>query len=175
MKKIYIPGQCYFITTNTARREWVYGSSRNIVYIPHDKRCQILINVLNYTREKLKYLLHSYVIMPDHMHLILSTGDKSPDTRFEENVPANISRIMHAIKGRSARLTNQQLKKTGSIWQEDFYEHCIRNRKDYEEKLNYIHYNPVRAGFVDEPGDFQYSSFRNYFIGGYPVINIDLQ
>jgi REP element-mobilizing transposase RayT len=126
--------------------------------------------------------------MPDHLHLILTTaGDKSPATRGLDNSGSqqrvggdsspppegNISQIMHAIKGRSARLINKKLGESGQFWQKDFYEHGIRNEKDFEEKLNYIHLNLVRANLAKDPADFKYSSYRNYYLGGDSIIKID--
>ncbi|MFH1235360.1 MAG: transposase [Parcubacteria group bacterium] len=131
--------------------------------------------------------------MPDHVHLLLMAGDKSPATRLGgHEVPsetlvaaqsrvggdlspptANVSQIMHAIKGRSARQINKILGTSGQLWQHDFYEHSIRNEADFEEKLNYIHANPIRARFVNDPVNFKYSSYRNYFMNDQSVIAID--
>ncbi len=79
MKKVYLPNQCYFITSNVANRMWVFGKLQGKVYIPNNNLCRILIDVMKFTRDKFKFLIHGYVIMPDHFHIIVSTtGDKSP-------------------------------------------------------------------------------------------------
>ena len=188
LKKIYLPNQCYFVTTNIADRKWVFGELKNGLYAPNDKLCQIIVEVLNFTRDKFNFLLHGFVIMPDHLHLILTiAGDKSPATRGTESnrskrvggdsfppITGDISQIMHAIKGRSARLINKELGKLGRFWQEDFYEHGIRNDQDFEEKLNYIHWNPVKVNLAKEPSDFKYSSYRNYFLNDQSIIEIDI-
>lgn len=201
LKKIYLPEQSYFITTNVLNKEWIFGKLKNGLYLPQDELCQTLINVLDSLRKIMGFLLHGYVIMPHHLHLILTTAeDESSATRSEGNtdftqqgstirfndhsVPncvgedlsspsTNISQIMKLVKGRSARILNNLLVRSGQLWQHSFYEHCIRNEKDFMEKLNYIHFNPIKANLVQDPLTFQYSSYRNYYSNDDSIIKID--
>lgn len=71
---------------------------------------------------------------------------------------------MKVIKGKSARQMNKILGRAGQLWPHSFYEHCIRSDKDFREKLNYFHSNPLRANLVKNPADYKYSSFRNYYL-----------
>ena len=107
--------------------------------------------------------LDVYMIMPDHFHGIITVGDKG-----------NISEIMRDFKSYASYEINNVIGSKGKFWQEDFYEHCIRNEKDFEEKLNYIHWNPVRANLVKEPCDYYYSSCNNYFLDDHSIVKIDL-
>ena len=59
------------------------------------------------------------------------------------------------------------------VWQDSFWEQFIYSDKFMRQKLNYIHMNPVRAGFVDEPGKYPYSSYRNYEFDDNMLIEID--
>jgi REP element-mobilizing transposase RayT len=162
-KKIYLPNQCYFVTTNVSNRSWYFGILKNNVYIPNDELCQIIINDLNFYRNKFNFSLHGYVVMPDHLHVILTVSDRG-----------NISEVMRDFKSHGSFEINKILKRKGNFWQEDFYEHCIRNEQDFEEKMNYIHLNPVRANFVNDPADYRYSSYRNYYFNDHSLIRINV-
>ena len=92
------------------------------------------------------YHLHAWVIMPNHVHLLIA-----PKTQ--------LSKLMHKLKGSTARQANQILGRTGvSFWQEESYDHLVRNSTEFERIENYIHQNPVRAGLVNKPEDFRWSS-----------------
>ncbi|MFA6391497.1 MAG: transposase [Patescibacteria group bacterium] len=194
LEKIYLPEQYYFITTNILNKEWVFGKLIHGIYEPNERLCVAFIKALNELRKIMGFLLSGYVIMPNHVHLILKTAenesfdtaeDKSSATRFNDvGIPTrvgensfspghNISQIMKAIKGRSARIINEILGKNGQLWQHSFYEHGIRNEQDFIEKLNYIHFNPVRAGLVEDQSDFKYSSYQNYHLDDDLIIKID--
>lgn len=163
LKKVYLPKQCYFITTNVSDKEWIFGRMKNGIYAPDDKLCRIVINDLNYYRNKFQFLLHGYVIMPDHFHGIITVSDKG-----------NISEIMRDFKSHISFEINKVLRRKGEFWQEDFYEHGIRNDQDFEEKINYIHLNPIKANLVQDPADLEYSSYRNYYLNDHPIIKINV-
>jgi len=91
------------------------------------------------------YALICFVIMPNHVHLLL-TDKIDPPTEInsdEKEVPAGISKAMQMIKGGSAYLINKQLKRKGSLWAAESYDRIIR--QDAENIINYILNNPVKA------------------------------
>jgi putative transposase len=92
--------------------------------------------------------LMGYIIMPNHLHLIIKTQNGGKD----------LSRYMHSIKGR----IRESLIGKGRFWEERFDDFMIRNEEQFAVKLNYIHYNPVRAGLVKEPGEWKYSSYLDW-------------
>jgi len=65
------------------------------------------------------------------------------------------------------------LLKIGKLWQRGFYDHLIRNERDFREKLNYINYNAVKHGLVKDPKDWKYSSFCNYEFNDHSIIKIN--
>ncbi len=92
------------------------------------------------------YDLHPFAIMPNHVHVL-----------FTPNVP--LSNIMKRVKGGRARLANRALSTTGkSFWQDESYDHCVRDRDEFLRIRRYIELNPVGAGLAAEPEDFPYSS-----------------
>jgi putative transposase len=90
--------------------------------------------------------LMGYVLMPTHIHLISGSleGGKS------------ISKFMHSIKGR----IREDLQGKGKFWQDRYDDLLLKSEKQFIIKLNYIHYNPVRAGLVENPEDWPYSSYK---------------
>ncbi len=92
------------------------------------------------------YLLHAYVVMPNHVHVLL-----------DPLVP--LRRITAGIKGVSARDANGSLGRTGKpFWQDESFDHWIRNAAEFERIKNYIELNPVKAGLVTRPEDWKWSS-----------------
>jgi len=161
----------HFVTTRT------YESRP---YFRNEEFCRILMDELGFYAEKYGFSLLGYVIMPDHVHLLL-WWDKV------EKPDLNISKIMQGIKGATARqiigLTTGRLehmlqpcsmtvpKSTRShkrklryrLWQHGFYDFNIYAEEKLVEKLNYIHHNPVKAGLVSLPDDYKWSSYKLYF------------
>src|SRR5438105_15134585 len=113
----------FFITTVTRQRTPLFRSQ---------PKAELMMDVLLHYREQMRYVLHEFVIMPDHLHLLLTPG-----------ADISLERAMQLIKGGfSYRLGKA---KTGLIWQESFTNHRIRDEHDYERHAGYIRMNPVRA------------------------------
>lgn len=90
--------------------------------------------------------LHSWVIMPNHVHLLITAH-------------VSLSRLMQAWKGATARRANFLLHRTGQpFWQEESYDHVVRSGEEFRRIQNYIENNPVRAGLVSRPQDYRWSS-----------------
>jgi REP element-mobilizing transposase RayT len=91
-----------------------------------------------------RYLLFDYVVMPDHLHMILrpATADGTSE---------RVTTILHDLKHWLAHALNRQVGRRGPLWQVESYDHLLRNYDDYLEKARYIYENPHRAGLVDDP------------------------
>lgn len=89
-----------------------------------------------------KFDLHAGVVMPDHVHLIYSP------LRREDAWSYTLPETMKAIKGRAAWLINLTLKRTGPVWQEEFFDHVLRSNDSLVDRVEYVCQNPVRAGLV---------------------------
>ena len=92
------------------------------------------------------YQLHAYVIMPNHVHLLL--------------LPLVLpSKLFHSLKGFTAREANKLLRRTGeAFWQRESYDHWVRDDREWERVKAYIETNPVQAGLVSRPEDYRWSS-----------------
>jgi len=153
-KHIEMPGYAYFITTRLANNLSVFND---------ESCCRLLLTDLDFYRKELNYLIYGYVIMPDHFHWIIHPSEK-----------ADVSTIMNKIKGHSSFVINRQIKHRGKLWQKGYHDHVIRNGKDFEEKVNYIHNNPVRAELTEKMADHKFSSYRNYYLGDESLIKVDI-
>jgi putative transposase len=141
-RRIHAPGT-YFITART----W---ESRKLFIKP--PVCEIVIETLFHYRNKQNYFLHAFVLMPDHIHLILTPG---PEISLE--------RAVQFVKGGSARRINQTLNYRLPVWQRGYTDHRIRDAQDYENHVRYIHTNPVKAGLVLSAREYRWcSAFRHY-------------
>lgn len=94
-----------------------------------------------------RYILDAYVVMPDHVHLLLTP---IYDWR--------LSKILQGIKGYTSREINKILNRKGSFWQDESFDHLVRNEASWIDKFEYIHNNPAKAGIVDRPEDYKFSS-----------------
>jgi putative transposase len=115
-----------------------------------EARARLLIEVLLGYRAQGKYLLHEFVVMPDHIHLLLTPA---PEISLE--------RALQFIKGGySYKLRREE---TIKVWQESFTNHRIRNEEDYERHCEYGRTNPVRARLVRDAASYPFSSANAEF------------
>ncbi len=92
------------------------------------------------------YALHAWVIMPNHIHLLITPQ-------------ADVSKLMQKLKGTTARYANQQLGRTGMpFWQDESYDHWVRGADEARRIESYVVQNPVRAGLVALPEEYAWSS-----------------
>ena len=144
---------CHFITTVTRHRTQVFQDDGNI---------RLLIDTVSFYRQRRDFRLLGYVFMPDHFHLLV--------------VPekGRVCDIMRNIKSYSANRIRHRMQLNSRIWQSGFHDHVVASTWDLEAKLDYMHMNPLRKGLVADPESYPYSSYRNLYAGGEPVLQIDL-
>jgi REP-associated tyrosine transposase len=108
---------------------------------------QVVTEALRYGANELKlYVLRAWSIMPNHVHILIYPN-------------AGLPRITRAIKGYSARRANELLGRPGQpFWQDESYDHWVRDREQSEKIVRYIEANPVAAGFTTKPEDWRWSS-----------------
>jgi REP element-mobilizing transposase RayT len=90
------------------------------------------------------YEVIAYTIMPNHVHVVLTPNVD------EAGVAVALSRIMHGVKGYSARRGNDVLSRRGQFWQHESYDHYVRNEADLWRIIRYVLHNPAKAGLVEE-------------------------
>ena len=97
--------------------------------------------------------------MPDHLHLIYSP------LRREDGWSYPLPEIMKAVKGRSGHFMNLALKRSGPVWQEEFFDHVLRSNDSLVDRVEYVCQNPVRAGIVRTESEYPW-----IFRGRIPVL-----
>jgi putative transposase len=132
------PGCTYFVTT----KAW---QSHAIFQVP--ETAEILIGCLFGYRDKGAYLLHEFVVMPDHVHLLLTPS-----------MEASLEKAMQLIKGGSSHEIHTRRAQKTQIWQPGFHEQTVRDASDYSNKAGYIRLNPVHRHLVDRPQDWPHGS-----------------
>jgi putative transposase len=121
----------YFITTATHNRRRLFQVERNAA---------LLLETIDHYRAS--YLLHAYVVMPDHLHLIVTPTD------------ITLERTMQLIKGGFSHRLASKLP----VWQRGFTDHRVRDDADYNIRRNYLHQNPVAARLCESPEGYPFSS-----------------
>jgi len=148
----------HFITTSCYRRLPFLGSARSR---------DTFLSVLEQTRQRYRFVVVGYVVMPEHIHLLL--------TEPEVGTP---STVMQVLKQRTARALLPERKprnprqpslfedepKRRAFWQARSYDFNVWTTKKRVEKLRYMHRNPVKRGLVESPEQWRWSSYRFYLL-----------
>lgn len=137
------PGSSYFVTTKC----W---QGRNVFQVP--AVAEILVGTMICYRDTDAYLLHEFVVMPNHLHLLLTPS-----------ATTSLEKAIQLVKGGSAHEIHKQRDQAMKIWQEGFHDWTIRNANDWLSKVEYIRMNPVRAKLAPRPQDWPYSSASGRF------------
>jgi len=112
------------------------------------------------SKNKYDYKIEAIVILPDHIHMIIKPKIAKEYPHIIRTIKQYFSK--HCEKHYYAHLEQSNSRwKEGykPIWQKKYYEHAIRNEKDFIEKAGYMYYNPVKHGLVNSPEEWEYSSF----------------
>jgi putative transposase len=128
-----------FLDTNKNEPQWLS--------IP--EVAQIVKNSFHYFDNK-HYNLVAYCIMPNHFHLVIDTSD---EVKFRKPLYS----IMHSLKSFTAHEANKVLDRTGLFWQEESYDHIIRDAREFQNTVAYTLENPVKAGLAKEWDAFPFS------------------
>ena len=136
-------GCTYFATTKAAQ---------NIALFQVHEIAEMVIAKLLQYRMAGAYRLHEFVLMPNHVHLLLTPTDAT-----------SLEKAMQLIKGGSSHEIHQKRGSRMEIWQAGFHEATIRETADYFSRVRYIHVNPVAVGFVDRAEEWRSGSAGGQF------------
>jgi putative transposase len=95
--------------------------------------------------------VYGYVVMPEHVHLLVSEPERGM--------------LADALKSLKQGVSRRLVGEAEHFWQKRYYDFNVRNYRQFVEKLRYIHRNPVKRGLCERPEDWEWSSFRQYAIG----------
>ena len=153
-----VPGGTYFFTVNLRDR----ASNLLTTHIAE------LREALRATRARAPFHVDAWVVLPDHMHAIWTRpeGDVDYPGRWRE-LKKSLSR---AIPPQPIPSSLHLRPRDYGIWQRRYWEHTIRDDRDYAAHMDYVHFNPVKHGHVPHPADWPYSTFKHAVAAGlYPL------
>jgi putative transposase len=131
----------YFITSATYLKKSLFQS---------DRMANCFLEVLENYRRQNKFLLHEFVLMPDHFHLLLTPTE-------------TLEKAVQLIKGGFSFRARKELGFGGEIWEHSFHDRRVRDELEYERFREYIHQNPVKRGLAAVAEEYPYSSAARAF------------
>ena len=144
----------FFVTVNLRRKVKPFGLSEY----------PIMVDAVEGSRFRLHFLLCGYVLMPDHWHALIWAG-----------YPLIISQVIHDVKKVSARKLQTRRGTEGPVWQHQFWDRFVRHAKEFNDRLEYMHLNPLRKGLASKPEEWRWSSYNNFALDKAKVTGCPIQ
>jgi putative transposase len=166
LHRIYGADHLHFITCSCYRR-------LPFLSVPRSRDC--FLSILEQTRQRYRFVVVGYVVMPEHFHLMITEPDSgTPST------------VMQVLKQRTARALLAKRKRRDprqrsffpdesrrTFWQARFYDFNVWSMKKRAEKLGYMHHNPVKRRLAEKPEQWRWSSYRFYLLGESGLVKIN--
>jgi type I restriction enzyme R subunit len=124
-------------------------------HLADDELAEVIVSTLRHFADE-RYELLAYVVMPSHFHWIFRPLPQWSETLDPSRTPREY--IMQSVKGYTARRCNQLRGWQGTFWQEESYDHWVRDEAELERIVQYVEHNPVTAGLAAKPEDWPHSS-----------------
>jgi putative transposase len=131
-------GFAYFVSTQTAARK---------PFFRHDRWARLMMTTVNHYKGT-GYQLHAFVIMPDHLHLLITPVE-------------SVEKSVQLIKGGFSFRAKRELEWNGDVWQAGFTDHRIRDEEDWDRHLEYICSNPIEARLADDIALYEFMGLPN--------------
>ena len=170
LKRYYDGRSLHFITTSCHHRRARLG-------IP--ARRTLLLKILEEVRRRYGFVVVGYVIMPEHIHLLISEPERGDPSVVMQVLKQRVARRIlrqESQKRRDSRtlwLWEGDRPKADPFWQVRFYDFVVWSEKKKVEKLRYMHRNPVKRGLVLEPEQWAWSSYRHYAFGERGIVLVN--
>jgi putative transposase len=148
--------QSHFVTFSCYRRQ---------PYFARVEAFDLFVHVLEAMRRRFQLRVYGYVVMPEHVHLLIS--EPPPATPLAEAI--HYLKLSFAKRMRSLRTPCQP----GNFWQKRYYDRNVRDSREFTIKLRYLHRNPVKRGLVVNPEDWKWSSYRHYALREAGAVEIE--
>ncbi len=148
-KRIFLDGYSYYITIVTHQR--------NPILI---QNIELLRKSFQASKATYSYKIEAITILPDHIHMIITPNSAKEYPHIVRTIKQYFSKHCKQDFYEHLYQSNSRHKEGYKpIWQKKYYEHTIRNERDFREKLEYLYLNPVKHALVENPEDWEYSSF----------------
>src|SRR4051812_26643897 len=150
-------GHSHFVTFTCYRRS---------KFLCETAACAVVLQSLENARLRYGMRIFGYVLMPEHIHLLVS-----------EPKLGTLARALQSFKSASARVARRSCpaiaNSTVRFWQARYYDRYMRDHEEFVEKLRYIHRNPVKRGLCQRPDQWLWSSYRHYLTAEYGTVEIE--
>ncbi len=158
-RRVWHQGGTYFFTVTLLQRH------DNDLLVRHIEALRAAVREV---RTRHPFVIHAWVVLPEHLHCVLElpTGDADYATRWRL-IKMAFSKSLPRTEWLSAVRAKRGER---GIWQRRYWEHLIRDEADYRAHLDYVHFNPVKHGYVERVADWQFSTFHRLVKAGvYPI------
>jgi putative transposase len=134
------------------------------------------LSILEQTRVRYRFVVVGYVVMPEHVHLLVSEPEIGNPSTVMQVLKQRTARALLPKKGRrdprQRSLFGERTER--SFWQARFYDFNVWTTKKRVEKLRYMHRNPVKRGLVESPEQWRWSSYRFYLLGEVGTVQVNV-
>jgi putative transposase len=148
------------------RRNFIGGATYFFTLTLDDRRSRTLTDHIGALRTSFRtvraahpFTLDAVVVLPDHLHIVMTLPDGDADF---SNRLSLIKRRFTAAVERASGTVRRHGNGEAALWQRRFWEHTVRDDRDFEQHVDYVHFNPVKHGHVTRVLDWPYSSFHRY-------------
>jgi putative transposase len=152
--RIYGQGDWHYITCSCYGRLPMLGSAESR---------DLFLQILEETRKKYAFVVAGYVVMPEHIHMLMGEPKVGNPSVVMKILKQRVSLRSH--EERMEHESGSQIDGVRPFWLPRFYDFNVATKRKYLEKLNYMHFNPVKRGLVKSPELWCWSSFRHYWYG----------
>jgi putative transposase len=157
-RRNFIPGGSYFFTVNLADRRSGLLT----------EQIDLLRNAFRYAKERHPFSIEASVVLPDHLHAVWTLPDHDAD--FAVRWRLIKSAFSRGLAPDEPTSNSRSRKGERGIWQRRYWEHTLRDENDFARHVDYIHFNPVKHGYVSRVMDWPHSSFHRFVrLGVYPA------
>ncbi len=142
------------------------------------ERRNLFLSVLEEARQKYRFVVHGYVIMPEHFHLLITEPEVTDPSVVMKVLKERFTKKQRAEGApliASFAMSGFSPPKPAPVWQKRFYDFNVCTEQKQVEKLRYMHRNPVKRGLVDKPEQWEWSSFRSYLYQETGLVRVKFQ
>jgi len=172
LRRYHQSGHSHFVTFSCYRRQPKFSSGEIYDLFPE---------CLERMRRRFEMCVYGYVVMPEHVHLLLSEPEKGSladaihylKLSFSKGVKSLFQLSVQMKDANPSASSGQALGHSEPFWQKRYYDRNVRNWQEFTVKLRYLHRNPVKRGLVKEAARWQWSSFRHYAFREVGVVEIE--
>ena len=162
--RIHNSGQAHFITFSCYRRQPFFLDARTYDLFPV---------CLERMRQHFQMLVYGFVVMPEHVHLLLSEPEKRTLADAVHFLKLSFTKRLRSQVSAQKTGANLGHGSSGSFWQRRYYDRNVRDHREFVAALKYSHRNPVKRGLVEKPEDWPWSSYRHYALDEPGIVTVE--